>query len=104
MAIAPDVLLKGAWFSMEQSGLLLRDAVILYEAKSYASAAGLALLAREETGKYRILFDLWCKVAVEGEKLTEGDVRAACKNHVVKQDKAQISTTRFTPKCDLPTR
>jgi len=90
MNVSEDVLLKGAWYSIEQSGWLLRDAVTLYSKQRYASAVALALLAREELGRYHILLELWRK-AVNGKPVSVGDVRAASDNHVIKQRAAQLS-------------
>ena len=42
MEATPAVLLKGAWYALEQSGNLLRDAIVLYRAKAYSSAVALA--------------------------------------------------------------
>ena len=55
MAVTADFLLKGYALALEQCGLLLRDAVLLYENKSYANAVVLAAFAREELGRSRIL-------------------------------------------------
>jgi hypothetical protein len=49
--VSERVLLEGAWFALEQSGILLRDAVTLYERASPVTAVGLAMLAREEMAK-----------------------------------------------------
>ena len=83
-------LLMGSLFALEQCGRLLEDAVILFEHSRHASAAGVALLAREELGRYRILLDLWRKAAA-GEQITVDRVFAACEDHVVKQKRAQLS-------------
>ena len=90
MNVSADVLLKGAWYSIEQCGCLLRDAVTLYSKQRYASAVALALLAREELGRYRILLELWRK-AVNGKPVSVDDAQAACEDHVIKQRKAQLS-------------
>ena len=90
MNVAADVLLKGAWYSIEQCGCLLRDAVTLYSKQRYAGAVALALLAREELGRYRILLELWRK-AVNGKPVSVGNVRAASDDHVIKQRAAQLS-------------
>src|SRR6266566_893285 len=58
-SVSERVLLEGMWFSLEQCGRLLRDAVNLFEGGSDPTAVGLAMLAREEMGKARILRDLW---------------------------------------------
>jgi AbiV family abortive infection protein len=58
-AASSDYLLRGTVFALEQCGLLLRDARILCEAGSYASAVVLTAFAREELGRYKILRGLW---------------------------------------------
>ena len=50
-AATADYLLRGTVFALEQCGLLLRDARILCEAGSYASAVVLTAFAREELGR-----------------------------------------------------
>jgi len=73
------------WFSLEQCGLLLRDAVNLYEGGSDATAVGLAMLAREEMGKARILRDLW-RDLVNNDRQVDGDeVRKKLGDHENKQ-------------------
>ena len=90
MKVSEDVLLKGAWYSIEQSGWLFGDAVTLYSNRRYAGAVALTLLAREELGRYRILLELWRK-AVNGKPVSVVDVRAAADDHVIKQRAAQLS-------------
>lgn len=92
MSVQADILLKGAWFSLEQCGHLLRNAVTLHAGKAYASSVALALLAREELGRYRILIELWRKAA-GGAAVTVDEVRASCDDHEVKQREAQLSIT-----------
>jgi hypothetical protein len=54
MDVVAPVLLKGAWYPLEQCGRLLSDAVALYRQKSYSTAVALAMIGREELGKYRM--------------------------------------------------
>jgi len=61
-------LLEGAVYALEQCGLLLRDANLLYQNRSYATAVALAAIAREELWRWKILLNLRKKV-VGGEKL-----------------------------------
>ena len=51
-SITPEYLLQGAAYALEQCGLLLRDAIVLYRNGSYSSAVALAALAREGLGLY----------------------------------------------------
>src|SRR5437867_12539698 len=89
--ISEQLLLEGAWYSFEQCGILLRDAVALYERGSHSTAVGLALLAREEMGKARILLDLWRDVVNRGRKVSAAEVRRKLDDHEEKQRKGQIS-------------
>ena len=47
-SVSPQYLLEGAVYALEQCGLLLRDANLLYRSGSYATAVALAAFAREE--------------------------------------------------------
>jgi AbiV family abortive infection protein len=80
MSVSANVLLKGAWYGLEQSGHLLHNAVKLHSTRSFGTATALALLAREELGKYRILRDLWQRTT-KGEVFSVEDVRAAVVYH-----------------------
>jgi hypothetical protein len=46
MSVTADFLLKGFALALEQCGLLLRDAVLLYENGSYANAVVLGAFAQ----------------------------------------------------------
>jgi len=77
--------LKGGWFALEQAGRLLHDAAVLFETGSYSTAAGLALLSREELAKSRKLFALWMR-ANRGEQVTRDQVvESIDMDHVEKQ-------------------
>ena len=90
--VSPEYLLEGAVRALEQCGLLLRDANILYRNGSYASAVALAAFAREELGRWKILLGLRERV-VGGETLTIEKVQAQCDDHVSKQRAGMLSTT-----------
>jgi len=90
--VALDTLLRGTWFALEQAGRLLREAVALEDSGAHSTAAGLALLAREELGRYVILRELWGRASQGGAALTAAEVRAACENHVVKQQRGAFSS------------
>ena len=49
-SVTPEYLLEGAAYALEQCGLLLRDANLLYQSGSYASVIALAAFAQEEKG------------------------------------------------------
>jgi AbiV family abortive infection protein len=87
-----DYLLKGTAYALEQCGLLLRDANILYRNGSYASAIVLTAFAREELGRSSILFNLWRR-ALGGETFTISEIRQACDDHVTKQSAGMLSLT-----------
>jgi AbiV family abortive infection protein len=56
-----EFVLRGGWFTLEQAGRLVTDATMLFRVGSSSTAAGLALLSREELAKSRRLFALWIK-------------------------------------------
>jgi AbiV family abortive infection protein len=93
--VAPEFLLRGAVHAVEQCGLLLRDANVLYRSNSYASAIVLAAFAREELGRSRILLDLR-RQALAGASFTTADVKDACEDHLIKQEAGMLSTTMRT--------
>ena len=83
--IAPAELAQGAWYALEQCGHLLNDAVTLFDLGRYSTAVGLAMLAREEYGKARKLFEL----AAAGQPVDPDDVVMA--DHIEKQTAARVS-------------
>jgi AbiV family abortive infection protein len=94
--MSPETLLKGAVYALEQCGLLLRDANILYRNRSYASAVVLTAFAREELGRYRILLEFWHRARDGKETFTADQIRNACDNHVTKQQAGMFSSTMRT--------
>jgi AbiV family abortive infection protein len=91
MQVAGSVLLEGVWFSLAQCGSLLSGAVTLYKAGNEPAAVGLAMLGREELGKYRLLKEQWRESEKTGAYPTVAEVQAACAEHVEKQRKATLS-------------
>jgi AbiV family abortive infection protein len=85
-------LLHGAVYSLEQCGLLLGDAKLLYENGSYATALAVAAFAREDLGRWKILLELRERV-LAGESLAVEDVKTACDDHVRKQEAGMTSLT-----------
>jgi hypothetical protein len=73
MTVSARYLLEGFWYALEQCGRLLHDAIDLYELGRFGTAAGLAMLAREEMGKARILFKLSGEVEV-GRALSQREL------------------------------
>jgi AbiV family abortive infection protein len=93
MEVSLSVLLEGVVFSLVNCGRLLSDAMVLYDAGSEQTAAGLAMLAREELGKYRILLKLWRESVKSGARPTVGQIQAACEDHTEKQRMATLGWT-----------
>jgi len=91
-SVTPEYLLQGAAYALEQSGLLLRDANVLYRDGSYASAMVLGLFAQEELGRWSMLRDLRKKV-LDGKHLTVKEIQDHCGDHVSRQRAGMMSTT-----------
>jgi len=96
MGVAASDLLKGAWYALEQCGRLLKGAVALYGEKEYSTATGVAMLAREELGKHRILRDQWKKSVETGKSPTVAQIKSVCEDHIEKQKRGQMSVTLIT--------
>jgi len=90
MTVSVRYLLEGAWYALEQCGRLLHDAIDLYERDRFGTAVGLAILAREELGKARILIQLSGEVEA-GKGLSPRELSGALADHLEKQEHAQIS-------------
>src|SRR6266478_4621897 len=93
MDVAASVLLKGALYALEQCGILLRDAAGLYRAKAYPSAVALAMIGREELGKYRMLLQEWRDAESSGKLPAVEAIQAACADHIEKQKRAVLGLT-----------
>jgi len=91
-SVSPQYLLEGAAYALEQCGLLLRDANLLYRSGSYASAVALAAFAQEELGRWKMLLDLRRKV-IDGDSVTIKEIKTRCGDHVRKQEAGVMSTT-----------
>jgi len=94
---SPKYLLEGAAYSLEQCGLLLRDANLLYQSGSYASALALAAFAQEELGQWKVLNRLRTKV-ISGDSVTIKEIQTRCGDHVRKQEAGVMSTVMRTHK------
>jgi AbiV family abortive infection protein len=79
-SVTAPYLLEGAVYALEQGGLLLHDANLLYRNGSFATAVAVATFAREELGRWQILLRLRKKV-LGGMPLLRKGVRARCKRH-----------------------
>ncbi len=93
MRVTTQYLVKGALYALEQCGILLADAVVLINKKSYSSAVVLAAFAREELGRCRILINFFDAIVKKRQVVTLEDINKACKKHVVKQKWGQLSTS-----------
>jgi AbiV family abortive infection protein len=91
-AVPPDYLLKGAVYALEQCGVLLRDAALLYRGGAYSSAVVLAAFAQEALGQWKILLALR-KGVIGGKTVTIADIKAHCRDHVQKQRAGMLSVT-----------
>jgi AbiV family abortive infection protein len=80
MPLPPQFILEGAVYALEQCGLLLRDANVLYRSGSYASAVVLTAFAREELGHFKILLDLW-REALTGREYTIEEICRRGRDH-----------------------
>jgi AbiV family abortive infection protein len=89
-SVTPEYLREGAAYALEQCGLLLRDANLLYRNGSYASAVAVVLFAREELGRYKILLDLRTQV-LSGDPITIKEIQDRCFGHVRKQEAGMMS-------------
>src|SRR5262249_36966893 len=89
-SVSPRYLLEGAAYALEQCGLLLRDANLLYRSSSYASAVALAAFAQEELGRWKMLHELRRKV-LGGDSVTIKQIQTRCGDHVRKQEAGVMS-------------
>jgi AbiV family abortive infection protein len=94
-AVSAEILLQGSWYALEQSGILLTSAALVYDHGDKSTAVVLSMFGREELGRSIILRKL-AKRVTEGEHLSPEDVRRACENHVAKQAAGAQSTTLRT--------
>jgi AbiV family abortive infection protein len=91
-AVTPDYLLKGAVYSLEQCGLLLRDATLLHRSGAHASGVVLAAHAREALGQWKILLALREDV-IGGKIFTIREIKNRCGDHAQKQKAGMLSIT-----------
>jgi AbiV family abortive infection protein len=91
MLVSEIDLLKGAWLALVQCGVLVRDAVALYEAAAYSSAVALARLSHEELGKSSMLLDLWAQARKTGTLPESKAVAHMLWKHEEKQDRGMMT-------------
>jgi AbiV family abortive infection protein len=97
-AVTAQFLVEGAAYALEQCGLLLRDANIVYRAGSYASCVVLTAFAQEELGRSTILLNLRREV-LAGKSYTLEEIQDQCDDHVTKQQAGMLSAV-FTANRD----
>ena len=90
--VSEQTLLQGSWYALEQTGRLLRSAVVLFESGDPSTAVAVAMFGREELGRSRILRVLAQQVKA-GKKLSAAAVKKWCEEHVTKQVAAALGTT-----------
>jgi AbiV family abortive infection protein len=90
MPVSERFLLRGAWYALEQCGLLLQDSVAFYERRRHGTAVAIAMMAREELGRTRILIGLAAEVH-DGRVLDLKELESAVHDHVVRQTAGQLS-------------
>jgi AbiV family abortive infection protein len=93
--VTANFLLEGAYYALEQCGLLLRDAVQLYNGGSYATAVVLAAFAREELGREKILLALRARV-LKGDTISVDGIKDQCADHVEKQRAGMLSIQMYS--------
>lgn len=87
--LTSTAIMQGAWFSLEHCGHLLQDAVLLFRKGHHSTAVGVAMIARDELGKYMELLDLW-NHASAGKLVT---TKSLTRNHLDRQKLAALSAT-----------
>ena len=95
--LTPQDLLYGILYTLEQCGLLLRDACTLHESGAYPSALGLAALAREELGKSSFLQEKRRESVAQGKNIPLEEIEKAWDNHELKQKYGQHSIVQRSP-------
>src|SRR2546425_12912752 len=93
--VTPDSLLHGAWYALCQSAYLLEDAVLLFGGGRSSTAAGLALLSREELGKFYLLLGLRKDTIESGKLPSVGSVKRSNSDHVTKQRWGQTAVVIY---------
>jgi AbiV family abortive infection protein len=92
MPVTPEFLVRGYALALEQCGLLLRDACVLYEQRSFATALVLAAFAWEELGRADKLLELW-RSSLNDSAVTVEEIKSACSKHLEKQRAGMRSLT-----------
>ena len=96
-SVSPQFLLEGAVYALEQCGLLLRDANVLYRAGSHATTVIVTAFASEELGRSAILFEMRREV-LTGKEITKEQIADRCSDHVIKQQRGTLSAVLTAPR------
>jgi AbiV family abortive infection protein len=78
--LTADDLFHGAFCALEHAGRLLQDAVELWERGRYPSSVVLAVFAREEIGRYKILLEEREEAKKTGPRDTQ-TIQNRCRDH-----------------------
>jgi len=78
-----EEIIKGAFYAMEQAGLLINDAALLYAQQKWPSSLVLAVFALEELGKAEVLLQRGIDAASTADK-TRAQVFAGNTAHTTK--------------------
>ena len=82
--VTAQFLLQGAVYAVHQSGILLRDANILFRNESFANAVVLAAYSQEEAGHGRMLLQYRADV-LKGVVKTYREIKGQTEDHAAKQ-------------------
>jgi AbiV family abortive infection protein len=96
-SLSEQDLLRGAWYALEQAGRLVRGSVVLFDSGDRSTAVGVAMLAREELGRSRILRSLGKGANEKAAPILVAEVEAALQDHAAKQRAAAWSVTLTAP-------
>jgi AbiV family abortive infection protein len=89
-SVSERTLVEGHWYAMEQAGRLVTAAVRTFDNGDFATALALAMFAREELGRSRILLELSTQVRA-GAVIAVAKVREETKDHLEKQKRGYLS-------------
>ena len=94
--LSPTDLMKGAYYAIEQAGLLLHDAFALYKEGRYSSAVVLAVFSYEELGRAVIYWNQRKRILPSGS-MSAKSLKRSCKEHTEKLRRGQMSVTFMMP-------
>jgi AbiV family abortive infection protein len=86
-------LLEDCFYALEQCSDLLNSAYLLHDHRQFSSGMVLAVFAREELGRSKILLDLLRKVLLSRQTVSIDQINEICNRHLEKHDWAQDRVT-----------